>query len=271
MWELDYKESWAPKFWCFWTVVLKKTLESPLDCKEIQPDHPEGDQSWVFIGRTDAEAETPILWPLDMKNWFIWKDPDDGNDWGRKRRDNRRWGGWMASLTQWTWINWVNSQSWHWTGRPGVLMSMRSQRVRRGWGLNWIELNPFTRTLRFIIHVSSGTMVKNLPAMWDTQFQSPGQEDPMEKGMQPLLVFLPGEFHGQRSLVYSPQGCKESDMTEWLTLSFSFKDRFTSTLSLKVYEAHCYMIKNKSLPPNFSLLFESPVLFILIEPTFSFK
>ena len=81
MWELDYEESWAPKNWCFWTVVLEKTLESPLDCKEIQPVHPKGDQSWVFIGRTDAEAETPILWPPDRKSWLIWKDPDAGNDW----------------------------------------------------------------------------------------------------------------------------------------------------------------------------------------------
>ena len=78
MWELDYKESWALKNWCFWTVVLQKTLESPLDCKEIQPVHPKGNQSWVFIGRTDIEAETPILWWHDAKNWVIWKDPDAG-------------------------------------------------------------------------------------------------------------------------------------------------------------------------------------------------
>ena len=85
MWELDYKESWAPKYWCFWTVVLEKTLESPLDCKEIQPVNPKGDQSWIFIGRTDAEAETPILWPPDAKNWLIWKDPDAGKDWGQEK------------------------------------------------------------------------------------------------------------------------------------------------------------------------------------------
>ena len=85
MWELDYKESWAPKNWYFWTVVLEKTLESPLDCKEIQPVHPKGDQSWIFIGRTDAEAETAILWPPDVKNWLIWKDPDAGRRRGRQR------------------------------------------------------------------------------------------------------------------------------------------------------------------------------------------
>ena len=86
MWELDYKESWAPKNWCFWTVVLQKTLESPLDCKEIQPVHPKGNRSWMFIGRTDVEAETPILWPSDAKNWLIWKDADAGKDWRHEEK-----------------------------------------------------------------------------------------------------------------------------------------------------------------------------------------
>ena len=86
MWELDYKESWVPKNWCFWMVVLEKTLESPSDCKEIQPVHPKGDQSWVFIGRTDVETETPIFWPPDAKNWLIWKDPDAGKDWRREEK-----------------------------------------------------------------------------------------------------------------------------------------------------------------------------------------
>ena len=86
MWELDCEESWAPKNWCFWTVVLEKTLESPLDCKEIQPVHPKGDQSWVFIGRTDAEVEIPMFWPPDAKNWLIWKGPDAGKDWGQEEK-----------------------------------------------------------------------------------------------------------------------------------------------------------------------------------------
>ena len=86
MWELDYKESWAPKNWCFWTVVLEKTPQSPLDCKEIQPVHPEGGQSWVFIGSTDAEAETPILWPPAEKSWLNLKDPDSGKDWVQKEK-----------------------------------------------------------------------------------------------------------------------------------------------------------------------------------------
>ena len=109
MWELDCEESWALKNWCFWTVVLEKTLESPLDCKEIQPVHPKGDQSWVFIGR--ADVETPVLWPPDAKSWLIWKDPDAGK---RLRAggdgDDRGWDGWMASPTQWTWV-WVGSRS----------------------------------------------------------------------------------------------------------------------------------------------------------------
>ena len=85
MWEL-YKEIWVPKNWCFWTVVLEKTLESPLDCKEVQPVHPKGNKSWIFVGRTDAEAETPILWPPDGKNWLIGKDPDAGRDWGQEEK-----------------------------------------------------------------------------------------------------------------------------------------------------------------------------------------
>ena len=86
MWELDCEESWALKNWCFWTVVLEKTLESPSDCKKIQTVHPKGDQSWVFIGRTDAEAETPILWPPHAKSWFIGKDPDAGSNWGQEEK-----------------------------------------------------------------------------------------------------------------------------------------------------------------------------------------
>ena len=143
MGELDYKESWALKNLCFWTVVLEKTLESPLGCKEIQQVHPKGNQSWVFIGRTDVETETPILWPPDARNWLHWKRPWC---WERLRAggegDDRGWDGWMASLTQRTWIL-VNSGSWWWTGKPGVLQSMGSQRVGHNWvtELNWTELN----------------------------------------------------------------------------------------------------------------------------------
>ena len=136
MWELDYKESWVLKNWCFWTVVLEKTLESLLDCKEIQPVHPKGDQSWVFIGRIDAETETPIFCPPDAKNWLIGKEPDAGKIEGRRRRGHRGWDGWMASPTRWTWV-WLNSGSWWWIGRPGVLQFAESDTTER---LNWTVL-----------------------------------------------------------------------------------------------------------------------------------
>ena len=108
MWELDCEESWEPKNWCFWTVVLEKTLESPLDYKEIQPVHSEGDQSWVFIGRTDAKAETPILWPPDVKSWLIGKDSDAGRDWGQEEKGTTEdempgWHHWLGGLeSEWT-------------------------------------------------------------------------------------------------------------------------------------------------------------------------
>ena len=112
--ELDC-EGWALKNWCFWTVVLEKTLECPLDCKEMQPVHPKGDQSWIFIGRTDAKAEAPILWPPDVKNWLIGKDPDAGKAWGQEKKGPMGWDDWMASLTRWTWV-WTSFVSWWWTG-----------------------------------------------------------------------------------------------------------------------------------------------------------
>ena len=140
MWELDHKESWALKNWCFWFVVLEKTLESPLDCKEIQPVHPKGNQSWIFIGRTDAEAETAILWPLDTKN-RLEKILMLGKIEGKRRRNDRGWDGWMASPTHWTWV-WASYGGWWQTGKPGVLQSMGSQRVGHDWSaeLNWTEL-----------------------------------------------------------------------------------------------------------------------------------
>ena len=144
IWELDRKESWAPKNWCFWIVVLEKTHESPLDCKEIKPINPKGNQSWICIGRTDAEAKTPLLWPPDVKNWFTRKDLMLGKIEGRGEGDDRGWDGWMASLTQWTWV-WVNSRIWWWTEKPSVLQSIGSQRVRHDWvtELNWTDHNPW--------------------------------------------------------------------------------------------------------------------------------
>ena len=140
MWELDCEEGWAPKNWCFWTVVLEKTLESPLDCKEIQLVHPKGDQSWVFIGRADVEAETPILghlmWRVDLFEKILMLGKIE--DRRRKGRQRMRW--LDVSPTRWTWV-WVDSGSWWWTGRPGVLRFMGSQRVGHDWTneLNWTE------------------------------------------------------------------------------------------------------------------------------------
>ena len=134
----------APKNWCFWTVLLEKTLESPLDCKEIQQVHPKGDQSWVFIGRTDVEAETPICWPPDVKNWHLkrpwyWEKLKAGGE-----GDDRGWDACIASPTQWTWV-WIGSGSWWWTGRPGVLQSMGWQSQTRL--SEWIVLSDNSQTL----------------------------------------------------------------------------------------------------------------------------
>ena len=137
MWELDRIEIWAPKNWCFWTVVLEKTLESPLDCKEIQQVHLKGNQSWIFIRRTDAELNNTLAtWWEELTPWkrpWRWERLKVGGE-----RDNRGWDGWMAKPTRWTWI-WTSSRSWWWTGKRGVLQSMGLQRVGHSWAteLNW--------------------------------------------------------------------------------------------------------------------------------------
>ena len=128
LWELKYKEGWAPTNWCFWTVLLEETVESPLDSKEIQPLHPKGNQSWIFTERTDAEAETPILWPPDEKNRLIWKDPDSGKDWrweekGMIEDENVAWHHWLDGHVC------SSSLNWRWIGKPCVLQSRGSQRV----------------------------------------------------------------------------------------------------------------------------------------------
>ena len=142
MWELDCEEGWVPKNWCFWTVVLEKTLESPLDCKEIQPVHPKGDQSWVFTGRTDPEAKTPILWPPHVKSWLIGKDSDAGRDWGQEEKG-------MTEDELAGWHHQLDGYEFGWT--PGVgdgqgglaLQFMGLQRVGHDWvtELNWTELS----------------------------------------------------------------------------------------------------------------------------------
>ena len=139
MWELDYKESWVPENWCFWTVMLEETLESPLDCKEIQPAHPNGNQSWMFIGRSWS-SNTLATWCKELTPWkrpWCWKRLKAGVE-----GYDRGWDGWMASLTRWTWVHpWPNTRSWWWTGKLGVLQSMGSQKVGHDWSteLNWLK------------------------------------------------------------------------------------------------------------------------------------
>ena len=132
MWELDCKESWAPNNWCFWIVVLEKAFESSLDFKDTQPVNPKGNQSWIFIGKTDAEA--PILWPPDAKNWpdSLEKTLIMGKIEVEGEADDREWEGWMALPTRWIWV-WVSFGSWWWTGRPGMLQSMGSQILGHDW------------------------------------------------------------------------------------------------------------------------------------------
>ena len=144
MWELDYKENWAPKNWCFWAAVLEKTLESPLDCKEIQPVHPKGNQSCMFIGRTDVEAETPILWPPHAKSWLIWKDTDARKDWRQETKGT-------TEDEMVGWHHWLNGHEfepapWVGDGQEGLACcSPWGCRVRHNWAteLNWFKVHFF--------------------------------------------------------------------------------------------------------------------------------
>ena len=194
----------AFELWCW------RRLESPLDCKEIQPVRPKGDQSWVFFGRTDAKAETPVLWPSHVKSWLIGKDSDAGRDWGQEEKGTTE--DEMAG-----WHHWLDGHESEWT--PGVGDGQGGPACCNSWGrkesdtterLNWTELN--------VMHASLvAQMVKRLSAMWETRVRSLGQEDPWRRKWQPNPVLLPGKFYGQRILVgYSPWGRKESDTTEQL-------------------------------------------------------
>ena len=141
MWELDYKESWLPKNWCFWIVVLVKTLESPLDFKEIKPVNPKGNQSLIFTGKKwcwSWNYNTLASWCEELTHWkrpWCWERL---KAWGKG--DDRGWDGWMASPTRWTWV-WASSRSWWWTGKPGMLQSMGLQRVGHNWSTELTEIN----------------------------------------------------------------------------------------------------------------------------------
>ena len=145
MWELNYKESWVLKNWCFWTVVLEKTLESPLDCKQTQPVHPKGDQSWIFIGRTEAEAETPMLWPPHAKSQLIWKDPDAGKDWRQKEK-----GATEDEIAGWH--HWLSAHEFEQTSGDGEVKEAWRAAVHpvaksQTWLSNWTELNNIDRII----------------------------------------------------------------------------------------------------------------------------
>ena len=176
MWELDCEGGWALKNWCFWTVVLEKTLESPLDCKEIQPVHPKGDRSWVFFGRTDTEVETPILWPPDAKSWLIGKVPDAGRDWGQEEKG-------MIEDEMAGWHHQLDGCEFEWTlglgvGQGGLVCcnSWGHKELDTTEWLNWIELNWIFHCVykpQFFIHSSvnghlacfHGLGIINSPAM----------------------------------------------------------------------------------------------------------
>ena len=193
MCELPYRENWKLKNWCFWSVVLEKIHESPLDCKESQPVHPKGNPSWVFIGRIDAEAEVPIRWPPIAKSRLIGKTLMLGKIEGRRRRGRQRMR-WLDGITDSMDMNLGNSGSWWWTGRPVVLWSMGSQRVGHDWvtELNW-WLGGKVSTCQCRRH-GCNLWVRKIPWRRKWQFS---------------LVFLPGKSYGQKSLAYcSPWGGK---------------------------------------------------------------
>ena len=155
MWDLDYKERWVPKNWYFWTVVMEKTLESPLDCEEIQPAHPKRNQSWILIARTDVEAETPVFWPPDAKNRLIWKTLILGKIEGGRRRGKQRMK-WLDGIVNSNGMSLSKTRNWWWTGRPGMLQSMKWQRL----GHNWVtELN------RMVIILVMATAALKSPTM----------------------------------------------------------------------------------------------------------
>ena len=191
MWDLDYKESWALKNQCFWTVVLDKTLASLLDCKEIQPVHPKGDQSWLFIGRTDVGAETPILWPPDAKSWLIWKDADAGKYWRQEE----------MGITEDETVGWhQDSMEMNLSRLQGLVMNREAWRaavhgVTKSWTRpsDWTELNvsPPFETLQSLLSISLRVKIKSLTMTYKSLHISARTGLPCHLSLpQPLLTSL---------------------------------------------------------------------------------
>ena len=217
MWELDYKESWAPKNWCFWTVVLEKTLESPLDCKEMQPVHPKLNQSWIFIGRTDAKAETPIFWPPDVKNWLIWKDPDAGKDWGQEEKG-------MTEDEIVGCHHWLNGHGFGWTPKlgdgQGGLVCCRSWGRKESDMTEWTELNwtDVEVPILWPPDAKNWFIWKEPDIEKDWRQEEEMTEDKMVRWHHWFMVHefeqTLGDSGGQGSLTWcSLLGCKQSDTT----------------------------------------------------------
>ena len=208
MWELDCEEGWAPKNWCFWTVVLEKTLESPSECKDIQPVHSKGDQPWDFFGRNDAKAETPVLWPPRAKSWLTGKDSDAGRDWGQEEKGTTE--DEMAG-----WHHWLDGRESEWT--PGDGDGQGGLACCNSWGrkesdtterLNWTELNLYPWLPWWLNGKESACQCRR------HGFHPWVGKIPWRRKWQPTTIFLSGKSHGQRSLAgYSSWSRRESDTT----------------------------------------------------------
>ena len=226
MWELDYKESWVLKNWCFWTVVLKKTLESPLDCKEIQPVHPKGNQSWIFTGRTDAQAETPILWPPVVKNWLIGKDSDAGKDWGQEEKGTTE-----DEIAGWH--HWLDQHEFE--KAPGVGDGQGGLTCCSPWGrkesdmtkqLNWTEYVRFSQLKMCIIYKGlcrtdkTDSNYNNIGYhLVSTDFSLCQNKSVREEGKKPVIS-IKMNWWTHRKIMYLVQGSvsklQNRDLNSWL-------------------------------------------------------